>query len=460
MEQTELYPLDPLDPLDPRNDRMLIKHVNALAIMPTKGGGKITVLESKLYNVLLHRAQSEGVRDEYFARMHELVKDAGFDSNRTDIVKKALKNLRRIGVEWQSPTNGEVERWEECGLLSGVSIEKDKRTNAVVVGWRYDVKIREQLLNPARYAGLDPASIRQLRTYPALALYGICARYVDNPGRKTARQHWRWWRPVLCGQAYDPEKGEYRYFKRDVLQPAIAEINANTELEVSLLPEFKERDNKTISDIQFEVRLKRSKALPSAETKPLDKVEPVDLKLIGAALKLGVTQDEAEGLYREYGAEALKKGLNDLEKRLAVPEQVAGPVEKPGSYLRSIMRPKAGAPDSVAKTDTGSRGRTGKDMERNKAALTEEWLRRKKDELRSLFQEHPEAEQTELLAQFREYSQIQPLLKRFDTSGWNHRQIRDIFAAFLGETWHGSEWNKPTPDELLTLALEKAQTAA
>lgn len=460
MEQTELYPLDPLDPRDPRNDRMLIKHVNALAIMPIKGGGKITVLESKLYNVLLHRAQSVGARDEYFARMHELVKDAGFDSNNTDLIKKALKNLRRIGVEWQSPTSGEVEKWEECGLLSGVSIEKDKRTKAVVVGWRYDVKIREQLLNPARYAGLDPASIRQLRTYPALTLYGICSRYVDNPGRKTARQHWRWWRPVLCGQAYDEEKGEYRYFKRDVLLPAIAEINANTELEVGLLPEFKERDNKTVSDIQFEVRLKGTKTLPVADKKPLDKVEPVDLKLIGRALKLGIPQDDAEALYREQGAEALTKGLNDLEKRLAMPAEVVGAVEKPGSYLRSIMRPKAVAPGGSPKPESDARGRTGKDMERNKAALMEEWLRRKKDELRSLFQEYPEAEQTELLNKFRESLPAQALIKRFDTSGWNHKMIRDIFATFLGETWHGAEWNKPTPDELLTLALEKAPAAA
>ncbi|CAN7780110.1 replication initiation protein [Cupriavidus necator] len=455
MKQIELYPVDAPEA---RDDRMR-KHVNAIALMPTKGGGKISAFDRTLYNVLLYRAQGMGDREEYSARMHEIVKDCDFDSNNTEHIKKALKNLMKTLVEWQSPTSGEIEVWDACVLLSGASIRKDKRTKAVEVRWRYDTQIKAQLLNPDRYAGLMLKSITQLRSHPAKALYEICARYVDNPGRKTARQHWRWWRPVLCGQVYDEQKGEYRYFKRDVLQPAIAEINANTELEVNLLPEFKERDNKTVSDIQFEVRLKAlAKKAPTPGIKPLDKVEPADLKLIEQALKLGVAQDEAEGLYRDHGAEALKKGLGDLEKRLAMPAQLVGAVEKPGSYLRSIMRPRAAAQAPAA--ESTSKARPGKDLERSKAALLEEWLRRKKDELRSLFQELPEVEQEELLSMFRVYPPIQPLIKRFETSGWNHRSIRDVFAAYLGETWHGGEWNKPKPDELIELALERPTTAA
>jgi hypothetical protein len=126
------------------------------------------------------------------------------------------------------------------------------------------------------------------------------------------------------------------------------------------------------------------------------------------------------------------------------------------------MRSKASASAKAAAAKPDSRARTDKELEHNKAALMEEWLRRKKDHLRSLFQELPEAEQTELLAKFREWvsAQLPSMLKRFDTSGWNHRMLRDNFAAFQGEAWHGAEWNKPTSDELLTLALEKASPAA
>lgn len=458
MQQIDLLPVETL----PNPDANMLKHVNAVALMPTKGGRKITVYERKLYNVLLHRAQGLGVQDEYSARMHEIIKDTDFGSNNTEHVKKALKNLMTTVVEWQSPTSGEIQDWEACVLLSGAAIRKNKTTKAVTLTWRYDLRIREQLLSPDRYARLIMESITQLRTHAAIALYEICVRYVDNPGRKTARQHWRWWRPVLCGQAYDATKGEYRYFKRDVLLPAIAEINQCTELEISKPLEFKERDNKTIADLQFEVRLKSSKVLSPAETKPLEKVQESDLYLIGLALKLGLTQDEAEKLYHQHGAEALKKGLSDLEKRLAMPELVTPAVSKPGAYLRTIMRSKAGASAKAAPAKTDSRSRNDKELEHNKAALMEEWLRRKKDHLRSLFQELPEAEQTELLGNFRTWvsHHLPSMLKRFDTSGWSHKSLKENFAAFLGDAWHGAEWNKPSLDELLTLALEKAAPTA
>lgn len=454
--QFELYPAETPDP---RDDHML-KHVNAVALMPIKDGRRIGVTERKLYNVLLHRAQALGVRDEYSARLHELVKDSDFGSKNTDPIKKALTNLMKTVVEWQSPTNGEIEQWDACVLLSGASIKKEKKTGAVTLAWRYDQRVREQLLSPDRYARLMMESITQLRSHAAIALYEICARYVDNPGRKTARRHWRWWRPVLGGQAYEETKGEYRFWKRDVLKPAIAEINTQTELEIVKTLEYRERDNRTISDLQFEVRLK-SKSSATAAPKPLDKIGPIDLPSIGRAVKLGVSQEEAEKLCRKHGAEALMEGLANLEKRLAVPEDVTEAVQSREAYLRAIMRSKASALAKAAAAKPTSPGRSGKELELNKAALLAEWLLRKKDQLRSLFQEMPEVEQEELLAKFRELvaSKLPAMLKRFDASGWNHKSLRDNFATFLGEEWQGADWNKPTADELLTLALQKASAA-
>lgn len=452
MSQSDLFPVE-----SSQRDERMLKHVNAVAIMPIKGGGKISVFERRLYNVLLHRSQEEGDRAEYSARMHEIAKDCAFDSNNTGHIKKALTNLMKTIVEWQSPTTNEIEDvWDACGLLSGAAIRKNKKTNAVILEWRYDSKIKQQLLSPDRYARLTLESITQLRTHAALALYEICARYVDNPGHKTARQHWRWWRPVLCGQAYDEEKGEYRYFKRDVLQPAIAEINSNTELQVRLLPEYRERDNKTISDLQFEVHLKaRSQAKVGSQKKPLEKVQEGDLQIIGRAVKAGVPQADAERLYRSHGAEAFENKLAELENRISMSQKL-GPVENPYGYLRTLLRNPIQEPTGQSGLkQADSPMPTAKEIEMNKAALHEEWLRRKKDELRAVFQESPEDEQQELLAQFRASLTIQPMIKRFDSSGWNHKMIRDAFAGFLGEEWFGADWNKPSPDDILSLALEK-----
>src|ERR1035437_8870862 len=314
------------------DDEYLLKHVNAVALMPVRGGRKISLLGRRLFNVLLHRAQEEGEQDEYQARMHEIIGDAGYDSNDLGHIRKSLRELMSTTVEWQSPSNGEIETWEACVLLSGAGTRKDMRTGAVTVFWRYDSKVPEQLLSPDRYARLSLEAITQLSSHASMALYEICARYVDNPAHKTARRHWRWWRPVLRGVSdVDPKdskdkaaekvaKTEYRFFKRDVLNKAIAEINALTNIEVKGPIEYKERDNKTISDIQFEVRLKGRKN-SSEQPQPLKDVGPADLPVIGRAINAGVKQSEVEGLLRKHGSEPLAAAVEDLERRLLMPSE-------------------------------------------------------------------------------------------------------------------------------------------
>jgi hypothetical protein len=436
---------------DPR-DMQLLKHVNAVAIMPTKDGGRISAFERRLFNVLLYWAQSCGDEPEYSARLHEVARLSGFTSHNTAELKKALKKLMKTVVEWQSPTRGEIEDWEASVLLSGASIKKDRASGAVTLNWRYDRKIQAQLLAPDRYARLALAASIVLRTHPAMVLHEICARYVDNPGRRTARRHWRWWRPVLGGVAYEEGSGEYRYWKRDVLIPAVAEINANTELEVTGPIEYKEQDNRTIADIQFEVRLKSRERL-AAPAPALGEIRPEDLEVVGKAIDLGLPQSGAEKIVRTHGKARARRALTELERRKAMPDDVAGPVRDPERWVQAVLTSSTSTaqdppPPPIPALEP-------RELQRSKVALQEEWLRRKKDELRALFQELPSSEQVEILARFRETLRVGPILRRFDNEGWNHRMIRDTFATFLGNTWNGPGWSTPPTEEILALALEQ-----
>jgi hypothetical protein len=456
MIQTELLPIETA----PQRDVRLRKHVNAVALMPTKDGGKISVADRRLFNALLLLAQEQAKQGTvepgagYAARLHEVLKITEFNSNNTAEIKRSLKQLMKTVVEWQSPTIGETADWEACVLLSGASIKREGPTT-VWLRWRYDFKIAEQLLSPDRYANLLFKASINLRTHAAMALYEICVRYIDNPRHLTSKQHWRWWRPILAGMATKEETGEYRYWKRDVLTPAIADINANTELTITGPIETRERDNKTISLLQFDVRLKqRSEAAPKAAAQG-EKLQPEELPLIGKALQVGVPQIDAEKLLRQHGSDVFVQGVAELEKRLSMPTDVVGAVDKPGAWLRAKLKNKSTSP--VAPQAEPSRQGRAQDLERDKAALTEEWLRRKKDQLRSLFQELPVAEQEELVGRFRSTLSVAPLLKRLDSSGWDHKLIRDPFAAFLGQTWSGADWSSPQQDDLLALALARKE---
>jgi len=448
-EQARLFPADV-------DDEHLLKHVNAVALMPVAGGRRITALGRRVFNVLLHRAQEAGELDEYQARLHEIVGDAGYNSNDTAPIRKILRELMSTTVEWQSPTNGEIETWDACNLLSGAGTTKDKRSGAVTIRWRYDTKVRAQLLSPDRYARLSLEAITQLVSHPAMALYEICARYVDNPGHLTARQHWRWWRPVLIGVASDDSKAEYRFFKRDVLNKAVAEINARTNIQVRGPIEFKEKDNRTIAEIQFEVFAK-SDLVARKQAIPLSHVVVDDLPLIGRALNVGVKQFEVESLIRKYSPGQLAAALDELDKRLKMPSDKVGAVLKPGSWLRAHMARVAQlAPAPAASNEPAV---SPESLNKHRAAWTDEWLRRRKDRLRKGFQELGETQQQGLIDDFRQDLQASAqhqLLKRLDSSGWQHRMVLAAFIKFYAIRVIGDDWDKPSADDILAIAAELA----
>ena len=451
-DQGRLFPAE-------SDDEQLLKHVNAVAMMPVPGGRRMTMLGRRVFNVLLHRAQEVGEQEEYQVRLHELIADAGYNSNDTGPIRKILRELMSTTVEWQSPSHGEIETWDACNLLSGAGTTKDKRTGAVTIRWRYDSKVRAQLLSPDRYARLSLEAIAQLSTHAAMALYEICARYVDNPGHLTARQHWRWWRPVLTGVADDNPKAEYRFFKRDVLHKAIAEINACTNIEVRGPIEHKEKDNRTIAAIQFEVYAKSDLGLRRAPA-PLRDVVVDDLPLIGRALNAGVRQTEAEDLIRLHGPAPMAAALDELERRMKMPSEKVGAVLKPGSWLRTHMA-RTARDDRDRRSTASEAGIPADTLQKHRAAWTDEWLRRRKDRLRNGFEELPATEQQALTEAFRQElkatTQIQ-LLKRLDSSGWRHRMVVAAFLRFYGLRSIGEQWDKPSPDDILAIAAELATT--
>ncbi len=446
MEQPSLFQAD-------ESDDTLLKHVNAVALMPVQGGRRISLLGRRLFNVLLHRSQDEGEKEEYEARLHEVISDADYNSKDTAPLKKMLKELMTTTVEWQSPSSGEIETWDACNLLSGAGITKDKRSGAVTIRWRFDSKVRQQLLSPDRYARLSIEAITQLSSHASMALYEICARYVDNPGHKTARQHWRWWKPVLTGYSGDDSKSEYRFFKRDVLNRAIAEINERTNIEVKGPIEHKERDNKTVAEIQFEVRIKGHRAQLEFK-KPLHDVTPQDLPIIGRAISAGVKQGEAEDLLRKHGRNPLTAAVGDLETRLQMPIDVVGEVRKPASWLKENLERKAKKARAAANLP-GVRQISLEELKKRKAVWTESWLRARKDDLQRGFEELPANEKQELLTKFRNElaaRNIPQFLKRLDASGWQHAMIKDSFIKFVGTELVGPDWFRPTDEDILAVA--------
>jgi hypothetical protein len=462
-EQPPAPPADAAGAAAPRRTRagvtlepeLLRKPVNTLAIVPKSA--RITTLGRKSYNVLLYEAQEQGLeRDVFRAPLDRVIKGVDFDSNDHALIKKHLRAMVSTTVEWQSPTTGEGNSWNVSGLLAHARLTKER--GQVWVEWSYAVNLKQELLQPTVFARLRLEIISQLRSHAGVALYEICTRYKDI-GR-TARQHWRWWQPVLSGNPSSERsaKQEYRIFKRDTLKLAVAEVNALTDIDVELI---EHREGRFIDEIQFHIRPKRQASLALGEAP-----KPVDVRMIQRAAALGIPEDTAEALSHKHGDEALGTALDALERRVA--SNFPEPLRDPLRYLRSLM------PAEEAKADKRAADRStaaaalsdpqspaARDLQaKRQARWLAEWVNRRREEvaaeLAALSTRAQDSLVEELLADMERRNAHPSIRKRLQTSGWQHPMVRPEMLRFYAAATHGERWDQPTAEHLLAIAAELA----
>lgn len=437
----ELARFADLDPLK--------KPVNTLAIVPQNR--KITALGRKAYNVMLSIAQTQGVEKEsYRAPLAEIVSGIDYGSNDLELIKKHLRAMASTIVEWNSPTTGEGTQWTVCPLISHATIVKERNQN--FLEWGYAQPLRSELLSPAVFSKLSIGMLSQMHTHAGIVLYEICTRY-KNVGR-TARQNWRWWLPVLTGQPNSERlaKTEYRFFKRDTIKPAIAEVCFITDIEIELV-EYK--DGKSIADVQFYVRHKAQTPLP-LKNPP----KPVDLSIIKKAYDLGINEDRAEELIAKHGEEDMKQGLIELQSRMtsAFPSPVRDPFRYLKATLAGVQQKLVEIPvDPVESVQTVEFESSKKKVE-VKAAWRDEWLRRQKERVVALLQELSQEGVKELeldLARELEFKQSHPsVIKRLQSNGWFHPMVRHLMIDFYAKAVLSDDWDKPSSEALLDIASE------
>jgi plasmid replication initiation protein len=430
----------------------LKKPVNTLAIVPQNR--KITALGRKAYNVMLNIAQSQGVEKEaYRAPLSEIVSGIDYGSNDIELVKKHLKAMATTIVEWNSPTTGEGTKWTVCALISHATIVKESNQN--FLEWGYAQPLRQELLSPSVFSKLSIGMLSQMHTHAGIVLYEICTRY-KNVGR-TSRQNWRWWLPVLTGQPNSEKqaKMEYRFFKRDTIKPAIAEVCAITDIEIELI-EYK--DGKSISDLQFNVRHKAQVSLP-LKTSP----KPVDLTIVKTAVDLGISEEKVEELLTKHSENDVKKGLLELQVRMT--RDFPGPVRDPHRYLKAILTGESqktvvlqADPEEVEKF---ARAESEKKQIELKASWLEEWLRRQKARVVALLHELTEDRvkdlELELATELGVKGAHPSVIKRLQSNGWDHPLVRHFMIGFYAKAVIGDEWDKPSTEDLLNIASELAQ---
>ena len=426
-------------------DQSVAKANEAIAIRPKRG--KLTLLSRRIYNVFLYHAQQQGVeKPSYSILLSELIDDARFTSNNTELLKSHIRDMQATTIEWHT-SGGQARQWTSTQLLGPVIIDEPGRGQACSITWTYPEPIRDRLVKPAQYTRVLLEISSQMRSYAASVLYELGARYLTSPGRLTMREDVIWWASVLTGRS-DITSVDYRILHRDTIKKALAELD--TLCEDFRLEVVEHKRGRKVEELQFRVLPKPQASLAGLK----DSAKNVfDLELVERVISIGFKRGDAQDLYAVTDEGALRAAVEHVEQRMK--NTALPPLSSPAAYLR----------DALKKQYAGGGGEGGKppaelavprpSIDERLQRLREEWQHHQSSQAKSLFEEMPEADKAEQIARFEEErlgELASPIAKAWRRDGVKSRIAASSFFRWLAASmWPGEVTDK----QLLEFAMNR-----
>jgi len=310
---------------------------NAVSVR-VKSGPTLSMMGRRLFNVMLYHAQHLGAPgvnapepwgacqnpgDYYWIPLPDIAHDAAWGSKDYKLVVSALQQLQITLVESDDPSG----HFSSVQLIGSVHLIKGSGRRPSMVGWEFPRGTRDILSNPDFYTKLSIFHLTSLQTTGGAALYEIAKRYLTNAGGKTSKNHWHWWYDTLTGRQIDSiQYPEYRYFKRDVLTPAMVEVN-RTDINIVLI---EAKIGRLITDVQFVVTLAEQTSL---ELPPGPVIDSVLLERVCA---IGFTERQACGILGTTANDYLRLTLDFVEERMN--DKSLEPLKSPAAFMRKALK--------------------------------------------------------------------------------------------------------------------------
>ena len=426
------------------DDQSVAKANEAIAIRPKRG--KLTLLSRRIYNVFLYHAQRQGVeKPSYSILLSELIDDARFTSNNTELLKSHIRDMQATTIEWHT-SSGQARQWTSTQLLGPVVIDQPGRGQPCTITWTYPEPIRERLVKPAQYTRVLLEISSQMRSYAASVLYELGARYLTSPGRLTMREDVIWWASVLTGRS-DITTVDYRILHRDTIKKALVELD--TLCEDFRLEVVEHKRGRKVEELQFRVLPKPQASLAGFR----DSAKNVfDLQLVERVISLGIKRGDAQDLYATTDEAVLRAAVEHVEQRM---KSTALPVlNSPAAYLRDALKKQYAGEGEGSKTTADSAVHRPS-MDERLQRLREEWQHHQSSQAKSLFEEMVEAEKEGHIGRFEEErlgDLAAPIAKAWRRDGVKSRIAASTFYRWLAATmWPGAVTDK----QLLEFAMDR-----
>lgn len=296
-----------------KNKQILKKHVAAIHI-----GAKLSMLQRKLMNALLYNAYDNLLT----AREHSissavLCEMIGFDSKNTPYLRGALKGLMETVVEFDVLEEDGERSWEASVLIPYAKLKGG------VCTYRIEQNLAEKLYHPDVYSKINLSVLREMKSAHALVLYENCYRYVDIA-------HTPWWDVDIFRKlmAVDmmPSYKPFKALNRNVIQPAMKEVNKLSNIQVELETRMKGR---MVTGLRFLIRPNPQLSLIGMEAE--DEIN--NLRVYKELLKEGISKTLARSWVLEYDEDYILEKL-DLARDKAANGRIKS---SKGGFLKAAI---------------------------------------------------------------------------------------------------------------------------
>lgn len=397
--------------------QILKKHVSAIHI-----GARLTLLQRKLVNALLYNAYETLLTEkDHTINTRLLCEMIGFESKNVTHLKKALKGLMETVVEFDVMEDDGKQAWEAMVLLPYAKIQGGTCT------YRYEQALAEKLYHPDVYSKLNLSVLREMKSAHALILYENCHRYLGSG--QTAVWELDVFRKLM---ALENRYQEYKFLKRDVIMPAIKEVNAvsNILLELRTI-----RTGRAVSAVQFVVNPNPQTTLFGLD----DDDEITQTEAYTALLEEGVSKNLSRSWILEYGEAYV------LEKiAFTRSHDAQGKIKSSRSgFLKAAVVEDFKSHEAVKRKEKAKL-----DLVRDTQWQREQELERLKSEYRDLerqyrewcyeriqgaFDELPKKDREAVNEEFIERLKLPLERKEFQESGWKNRVVLPAAREFWSD---------------------------
>ena len=295
---------------------------------------KVTADQRKCFNVLLHAAREILEREPdtqlFQADLATVKKLAGISANNNQQIKKSLKELVNITIEYNLLNKDKKNEWGAFSLLAQAKIID----GTGLLSFQFPLDIHNTLLRPDMYVLLDLSIIKGLQSKYSIALYEVLKDYKNMGTIKIEMAYF------IDLMGLEKVYNDFANIRRRVLKPAITEINDKTDITV----DCKEiTEGRKIVELIFNIGLNEPRINPKTillkpSNSQLEKENTIAVDEEKKTRKVRPIDNIDQGLY-DYILEKLKKDKSKRDPRAIINSLSSAAIESYKKELENKLKP-------------------------------------------------------------------------------------------------------------------------